>query len=73
MDADLMSRLDLATANRELNVSTHSDILALGTLRQEMIADGDLAKAMVRIEVRGYFVVMTVVGHGGSCLSLSRY
>ena len=52
-DADLMSRLDLATANRDINISTHSDILALGTLRQEMIADGDLAKAVVRIEVCG--------------------
>jgi hypothetical protein len=36
----------------DFHVSTHSDILALGTLRQEMMADGDLAKAVVRIEVR---------------------
>ena len=51
-EAEALSRFDLAAANHDLNVSTHSDILALGTLRQEMIADGDLAKAVVRIEVR---------------------
>ena len=59
-----LARFDLATANRELNVSTHSDILGLSTLRQEMIADGDLAKTMVRIEVRGWVFVSTVVQLG---------
>ena len=59
-----LARFDLATANRELNVSTHSDILGLSTLRQEMIADGDLAKTMVRIEVRGCMFVFSVVPLG---------
>jgi hypothetical protein len=31
--------------------SRHSDILALSRLREEMVADGDLAKTVVRIEV----------------------
>lgn len=34
----------------EMRATNHSDILALGDLKQEMIADGDLAKTMVRIE-----------------------
>jgi len=34
----------------EMNVSRHTDILALSALKEEMMADGDLAKAMVRIE-----------------------
>lgn len=34
-----------------LRVSRHSDILALSELRQEMVAEGDLAKTVVRIEV----------------------
>eukprot|EP00522_Entomoneis_paludosa_P007034 CAMPEP_0172445872 /NCGR_PEP_ID=MMETSP1065-20121228/5650_1 /TAXON_ID=265537 /ORGANISM="Amphiprora paludosa, Strain CCMP125" /LENGTH=822 /DNA_ID=CAMNT_0013196885 /DNA_START=74 /DNA_END=2542 /DNA_ORIENTATION=- len=33
-----------------LQTSRHSDILALDTLRQEMVADGDLTKTVVRIE-----------------------
>jgi hypothetical protein len=32
--------------------SRHSDILALSDLRQEMVAEGDLTKTVVRIEVR---------------------
>lgn len=50
-DAGELAKFDM-TGLGEFNVSTHSDILALGTLRQEMMADGDLAKAVVRIEVR---------------------
>ena len=37
----------------DLKVSRHSDILALSDLRQEMVAEGDLTKCVVRIEVRG--------------------
>lgn len=32
--------------------SRHADVLALSSLRQEMVAHGDLAKTVVRIEVR---------------------
>jgi hypothetical protein len=35
----------------ELAASRHSDILALGTLRQDIVAEGDLTKTVVRIEV----------------------
>jgi hypothetical protein len=35
-----------------LEVSRHSDILDLSSLRQEMMAEGDLTKTVVRIEVR---------------------
>jgi hypothetical protein len=35
----------------DLAISRHSDILALGTLRQEMVATGDLTNTVVRIEV----------------------
>lgn len=38
--------------DQELRVSKHSDILALSDLRQEMVAEGDLTKTVVRIEVR---------------------
>ena len=38
--------------DRELRVSRHSDILALSELRSEMVAEGDLTKTVVRIEVR---------------------
>mmetsp|Transcript_20890 Transcript_20890/g.45316 ORF Transcript_20890/g.45316 Transcript_20890/m.45316 type:complete len:791 (-) Transcript_20890:118-2490(-) len=34
----------------QLQTSRHSDILALDTLKQEMVADGDLTKNVVRIE-----------------------
>lgn len=37
--------------DRDLRVSRHSDILALSDLRQEMVAEGDLTKTVVRIEV----------------------
>jgi len=36
-----------------MRVSRHSDILALSDLRQEMVAEGDLTKTVVRIEVCG--------------------
>ena len=39
--------------DRDLRVSRHSDILALSDLRQEMVAEGDLTKTVVRIEVGG--------------------
>jgi hypothetical protein len=47
---------DLSGADDELNdivmqKSRHSDILALSDLRQEMVAEGDLTKTVVRIEV----------------------
>ena len=38
--------------DNDLRTSRHSDILALSTLRQELVADGDLTKTVVRIEVR---------------------
>lgn len=38
--------------DRDLRVSRHSDILALSELRSEMVAEGDLTKTVVRIEVR---------------------
>lgn len=50
--------------DRELRISRHSDILALSDLRQEMVAEGDLTKTVVRIEVRfhgcptGLYIVM---------------
>lgn len=37
---------------KSLNVSRHNEVLALDALRQEMVADGDLTKTVVRIEVR---------------------
>ena len=37
--------------DKDLRVSRHSDILALSDLRQEMVAEGDLTKTVVRIEV----------------------
>ncbi|KAL7570217.1 hypothetical protein ACA910_020644 [Epithemia clementina (nom. ined.)] len=40
----------LAAADDSLHTSRHSDILALSSLRQEMVADGDLTKTVVRIE-----------------------
>mmetsp|Transcript_5770 Transcript_5770/g.11541 ORF Transcript_5770/g.11541 Transcript_5770/m.11541 type:complete len:798 (-) Transcript_5770:24-2417(-) len=35
---------------QDMRVSRHSDILALSDLRQEMVAEGDLTKTVVRIE-----------------------
>jgi hypothetical protein len=43
-----------AGANRERitsDTSRHSDILALSMLRQTNVSDGDIARAVVRIEV----------------------
>ena len=40
---------------KALEVSRHSDILDLSTMRQEMMAEGDLTKTVVRIEVRNRF------------------
>jgi hypothetical protein len=39
-------------STRPLELSRHSDILDLSTMRQEMMAEGDLTKTVVRIEVR---------------------
>jgi hypothetical protein len=39
------------TDGRDRDISRHSGILALSALRDEMAADGDLAKTLVRIEV----------------------
>jgi hypothetical protein len=39
-------------SSSRLEASRHSDILDLSTLRQEMMAEGDLTKTVVRIEVR---------------------
>ena len=35
-----------------------TDILSLSTLRQEMVADGELTKTVVRIEVRAYMNIV---------------
>ena len=43
---------DVRFGTDELAMSRHSDILALGTLRQDIVAEGDLTKTVVRIEVR---------------------
>ena len=43
---------DIDDGEQELRVSRHSDILALSDLRQSMVAEGDLTKTVVRIEVR---------------------
>jgi len=38
---------------QDMRVSRHTNILALSDLRQEMVAEGDLTKTVVRIEVCG--------------------
>lgn len=52
--------------------SRHSGILALSALRDEMAADGDLAKTLVRIEVRRFIYSVTLVQYGNCWLSALR-
>ena len=51
LDGMGLGTIDGSPRKDQLNVSRHSDILALGDLRQELVADGDLTKTVVRIEV----------------------
>jgi hypothetical protein len=52
----------LEDVDRELRVSRHSDILALSDLRQEIVADGDLTKTVVRIEVSVWALAILPMG-----------
>jgi hypothetical protein len=49
---DDLSNNDVDDELNGMQKSRHSDILALSDLRQEMVAEGDLTKTVVRIEVR---------------------
>ena len=63
---------DGQTGRNELQRSRHSDILALSSLRQEMVADGDLTKTVVRIEVRSPKSHRILLNESVSFLSLTR-
>jgi hypothetical protein len=51
-DAERRDSSGALNGHHSLEVSRHSDILDLSSLRQEMMAEGDLTKTVVRIEVR---------------------
>jgi hypothetical protein len=63
-DSDNEQDVNGAFARRaSMEVSRHSDILDLSSLRQEMMAEGDLTKTVVRIEVRNTSTMLLILVH----------